>query len=184
MGTIKATNIEPIADNGTITLGSSGDIFALGSGTKASFLYPAFEAKLSGDFTLTEGVNTKVTFQTENFDTDNLYDNSTNYRFTPNVSGKYFVYTDLNCDTTQTNSFRQGTVWIYKNGAAVKQGELLFNTNFARRCNVGVSGIVEMNGSSDYLEIFVNVVNGIDTPAQLNHQGGLTNYFGAYRIGT
>ena len=145
--------------------------------------YPAFEAKLSGTFTLTEEVNTKVTFQTENFDTDNLYDNSTNYRFTPNVSGKYFVYSDLNCDTQQTNSFRQGTVWIYKNGAAVKQTELLFNTNFARRCNVGVSGIVEMNGSSDYLEIFVNVVNGIGSLAQLNHQSGLTNYFGAYRIG-
>ena len=37
MGTIKATNIEPIADNGTVTLGGSGDIFTLGSGTKASF---------------------------------------------------------------------------------------------------------------------------------------------------
>ena len=32
MGTIKATNIEPIADNGTVTLGSSGDTLALGSG--------------------------------------------------------------------------------------------------------------------------------------------------------
>ena len=145
--------------------------------------YPSFEAKLSGAVTLTEGVNTKVTFQTENFDTDNCYDNSTNYRFTPNVSGKYFVYSDLNCDTQQTNSFRQGTVWITKNGSFVKQHELHFNTNFARRCNVGVSGIIEMNGSSDYLEIYVNVVNGISTLAQLNYAGGLSNYFGAYRIG-
>ena len=32
MGTIKTTNIEPIADNGTVTLGSSGDTFTLGSG--------------------------------------------------------------------------------------------------------------------------------------------------------
>lgn len=32
MGTIKTTNIEPIADNGTVTLGSSGDTFALASG--------------------------------------------------------------------------------------------------------------------------------------------------------
>ena len=35
MGTIKTTNIEPIADNGTVTLGSSGDTFTLGSGVKA-----------------------------------------------------------------------------------------------------------------------------------------------------
>ena len=32
MGTIKTTNIEPIADNGTVTLGSSGDTFTIPSG--------------------------------------------------------------------------------------------------------------------------------------------------------
>ena len=32
MGTIKATNIEPIADNGTVTLGSSGDTITIPSG--------------------------------------------------------------------------------------------------------------------------------------------------------
>ena len=36
MGTIKATNIEPIADNGTVTLGSSGDTIAVGSGVTAN----------------------------------------------------------------------------------------------------------------------------------------------------
>ena len=184
MGTLKTTNIQTITGSGTLTLGTSGETLALGSGVTSNLMYPAFEAKLSGALTLTEGVNTKVTFQTENFDTDDLYDNSTNYRFTPNVSGKYFVYADLNCDTQQTNSFRQGEVFIYKNGASVKRAELHYNTNFARRCNVGVSGIVEMNGSSDYLEIFVNVVNGIGTLAQLNYQNGLTNYFGAFRIGS
>jgi len=34
MGTVKVTNIEPIADNGTVTLGGSGDTIALASGTK------------------------------------------------------------------------------------------------------------------------------------------------------
>ena len=51
MGTIKATNIEPIADNGTVTLGSSGDIFTLGSGAKSSFLYPAFDAYITSNQT-------------------------------------------------------------------------------------------------------------------------------------
>ena len=31
-------------------------------------------------------------FNTEIYDTDNCYDNSTNYRFTPTTAGKYFVY--------------------------------------------------------------------------------------------
>ena len=186
------TGVMTVPSDGSVTTAKLGDNSvttakiindAVTKDKLLSHNYPSFEAKLSGTFTLTESVNTKVTFQTENFDTDNCYDNSTNYRFTPNVSGKYFVYSDLNCDTQQTNSFRQGTVWITKNGSFVKQHELHFNTNFARRCNVGVSGIVEMNGSSDYLEIYVNVVNGISTLAQLNYAGGLSNYFGAYRIG-
>jgi len=32
MGTVKVTNIEPIADNGTVTLGGSGDTIAQGTG--------------------------------------------------------------------------------------------------------------------------------------------------------
>jgi len=36
MGTVKVTNIEPIADNGTLTVGNSGDTIALTSGAKTS----------------------------------------------------------------------------------------------------------------------------------------------------
>jgi hypothetical protein len=36
MGTVKVTNIEPIADNGTLTIGNSGDTIALTSGAKTS----------------------------------------------------------------------------------------------------------------------------------------------------
>ena len=50
MGTIKTTNIEPIADNGTVTLGSSGDTFTLGSGVvQSNLMYPAWFANLSAD---------------------------------------------------------------------------------------------------------------------------------------
>ena len=91
MGTIKTTNIEPIADNGTVTLGSSGDQFTLATGAKSSFLYPAFRAYLSSDQTgLGSGTLYKVTFQSETYDTDNCFDSTTNYRFTPTVAGKYF----------------------------------------------------------------------------------------------
>jgi hypothetical protein len=38
---------------------------------------------------------TKVQIDTEVFDTDRYYDNTTNYRFTPLVAGKYFVYGNI-----------------------------------------------------------------------------------------
>ena len=38
MGTLKTTNIEPIANNGTVTLGSSGDTIAIPSGSTFAIL--------------------------------------------------------------------------------------------------------------------------------------------------
>ena len=86
MGTIKATNVEPIADNGTVTLGSSGDTFTVPSGVTVNMSSatqtgvggtstPAFEAYLggSGGQALSNDTITKVQFDTELYDTCLLY---------------------------------------------------------------------------------------------------------------
>jgi len=118
MGTIKATNIEPIADNGTVTLGSSGDTFSLGSGVVQSNLnYPAFEAYVNDSVNVTSNTNTKVQANTEVFDTDSCYDHTTNYRFTPNKAGKYFVYAKGRGDASGTNNVQRVISIIFKNGA-------------------------------------------------------------------
>jgi hypothetical protein len=45
---------------------------------------------------LADTTGTKVQCNTEVFDTDGIcYDNSTNYRFTPLVAGKYFVHSNV-----------------------------------------------------------------------------------------
>ena len=49
MGTIKTTNIEPIADNGTVTLGSSGDTFTIPSGANSSFLVQHRQVLVEGN---------------------------------------------------------------------------------------------------------------------------------------
>jgi hypothetical protein len=46
---------------------------------------PAFEARLSADQTISDDTLTKITLDTEIFDTNSDYDNSTNYRFTPTL---------------------------------------------------------------------------------------------------
>jgi len=69
--------------SGTITLGASGEKINLGTGVSGGTLtnIPAFEAYLSADTTISDNVWTKVPFNVEDFDTDNTYDNSTNFRF-------------------------------------------------------------------------------------------------------
>ena len=182
MGTIKATNIEPIADNGTVTLGSSGDIFTLGSGTKASFLYPAFEAHSNTAQSLTDNTYAKVALQTEVLDTNSNFDSSSNYRFTPTVAGKYYIEGQARGSGSNNDTLRNVYAAIYKNGSLYKESRINFQPNEIELCVIQVSAIIDMNGSSDYVELYaaVDITSG---SASLS-EGTKANYFLGYRLGT
>ena len=176
--------------SGTITLGASGEKITTASGAKFSGItgqnYPAFEAYLSADQTgLTDGADVKLQADTEVFDTDSCYDNTTNYRFTPNVAGKYFVYSNIMARADSGND----TVWtnnqIFKNGSLYKVTRARpSGGNNANDIAIYVSAVIDMNGTTDYVEIYGNVNTA---------SGGVwffrdlldaqSCYFGAYRIG-
>ena len=179
MGTLKTTNIQTITGSGTLTLGTSGETLALGSGVTSNILYPAFEAYQTTTQALTTLTITKAQLGTERFDTDNCYDNSTNYRFTPTVAGKYYVYTQILL--YGTSDLDRARTFIYKNGSSYARGTVdPVNSTPMNQTSVGVSQVIDMNGSSDYLEIFVEAQGA----ATLNIPNGFDSYFGAYRIGT
>jgi len=180
MGTIKTTNIEPIADNGTVTLGSSGDQFTLATGAKSSFLYPAFEASLSSSQNISDATTTKVQLDTEVFDTDNCYDNTTNYRFTPTVAGKYYVYAYTRVDGSVANKLLNIISWLYKNGSSYRATRHNFNSSATEhRFTTNIYSTIEFNGSSDYVELFLYGDTTSGFP--VIHSGN--TIFGAYRIG-
>jgi len=159
MGTIKTTNIEPIADNGTVTLGSSGDTFTLGSGATQTIAIntPAFMATTSAQQTLSNNTLTKIQFATEVIDTDNCYDPSTNYRFTPTTAGKFNIFLVATMETTggvSTANF--GILRLYKNGSTLLHQSYQDNSNNnGYAIQLSINTLVDMNGSSDYLEAFV-----------------------------
>ena len=108
MGTIKTTNIEPIADNGTVTLGSSGDTFTVPSGVTVNMSSatqtgvggvntPAFFATLTADVALADAVFTTVPWNNIVKDTHNAFDTSTN-RFTvpSGQAGTYVITLNTN----------------------------------------------------------------------------------------
>ena len=189
MGTIKATNIEPIADNGTVTLGSSGDTFTLGSGVlQSNLMYPAFYARLDGSQNVTDNAVTKVTLNEEYFDTDNCFDHTTNYRFTPTIAGKYCLYGQIWMDSGVTaNNLQQANIYIYKNGANIAVSRLDARNTYTGRFNTKTTSfIASANGTSDYFELFGQVNNTSGTPAFYSTSSNVEGYtfFGAYRIGS
>ena len=183
MATLFVDKIDP--QSGTsLTIGSSGDTVALTSGVKQSnMLYPAFEAKLSADQAVSDATLTKVQFDTEILDTDNCYDNTTNYRFTPNVAGKYYAYCTITGFDAGNDLIRSDTK-IYKNGSNTIHS--LIYTNNSTGSNYfspTAVGIIDMNGTTDYLEGFI-YIDYVGSQGAIDGASAMITHFGAYRIGS
>ena len=145
---------------------------------------PAFEAYLNSDQTLSDSTVAKVACNIEKFDTDGCYDKDTNYRFTPTTAGKYYCYgtADIaNDDDTQLKSLR---LYLVRNGGYIEFTDFLFTANYIKEATISVFSVVDFNGSSDYLEVFVDVaVNDNTNALRLESDGdfGLTK-FGAFKL--
>ena len=185
-GTLKVSNIQTSSGSGTITIGQSGETVdfsngtaTLNSGMKAT---PAFEAYQSATQTgVSDAVWTKMTMNTETFDTDGNYDSSSNYRFTPTTAGKYFVYVMGGCLSDTTYKLNVANIAIYKNGSSLRATNITVNgADRLNEATTTTTAIVDMNGSSDYLEAYarVNVTTGTGSIDARLAAGG----FGAYRI--
>jgi hypothetical protein len=156
----------------SITIGEDGDTVS-GPFTNT----PAFKVNLSSDQTISNNTWTKVQYNSEEYDTDSAYDNSSNYRFTvpSGKSGKYIFHAML-CVDDMNDQTRVG-IKIYKNGSA---DNLTWFQDFASGgVFVTVSTSVTYNLSAgDYIEIYGRQNHGSDKPIQ----GAERNVFFGYRI--
>tara|TARA_R100001591_G_scaffold74365_1_gene82387 strand:- start:29 stop:550 length:522 start_codon:yes stop_codon:yes gene_type:complete len=140
---------------------------------------PAFHATLSAIQQISDITTTKVQFNTESFDTDNAYDNSSNYRFTPQTVGKYFCYTSISGRSNGDSELTNLRTYIYKNGSElIKSIGTDFRNNHGYQTLNYTGAVIDMNGSSDYIEFY----------ARPDHNGGTNggvdagSYAGAYKI--
>ena len=193
MSTLEVNTITPISGSNDVTLGGSSKNIKFASGTTVDFstntptttlsptmkMVPAFEASKSADVAVGSGVTLKISANTEKFDIGGCYDNSTNYRFTPNVAGKYYCYGSFAYNVN--NAQLRITGELRKNGSSTHASSTLTSANGAGYEDVigYTGGIVEFNGSSDYLEFFTfhNSGNSRDL------RGSSTRtFFGAYKV--
>jgi hypothetical protein len=144
------------ADTDELLISDAGTLKRVDYSYLKSANTPAFMATASAQLTLTNGTNTKVEFNTEVVDTDNCYDNSTNYRFTPTTAGKHNISYFASMETTGgVGSANFAFFKLYKNGSVIHQAYIDSSNNNTYAYAGGVTAIVDMNGSSDYLEAFV-----------------------------
>ena len=144
---------------------------------------PAFEATRSANQDISDATYTKIQFNVETFDTASAYDNSTNYRYTPQTAGKYFVYARVQCDAQAASNLKQAIVRINKNGSTYTQSQSNEADNQAENINIPVHAVIDMNGSSDYLEVsvFIDDESGSPTIRGTSYPWSL---FGAFLLTT
>ena len=119
---------------------------------------PAFHARGSSNQTVTIGAATKLTFGTEEVDTDNAFASS---RFTvpSGKGGKYFISSIARHNTDNGGGAQEGVIIIYKNGSEYSGHRMGYYDVTAQIINTGVSAIMNLS-AGDYIEIYFYVDSG------------------------
>ena len=115
---------------------------------------PAFSAYQSANITLTTNTLTKAQINTKEFDTNSNFD-TTNYRFTPTVAGYYQVNGCADLATSIAGTMTSSYLAFYKNGASVKFCSIPYGGGTITEIILTTSALIYMNGSTDYLELYV-----------------------------
>lgn len=138
--------VPAVAGTNTVTIAAqTGTLNAAG---------PAFYAyKNGGTQTVSSGAFTKITFNTEAFDTNSNFASST---FTPTVAGYYQINASYSVEGIGTVT--RMILSIYKNGTEyIRPYDLVGTGNQAPG-----TALVYMNGSTDYVEIYC-YITGVGT---------------------
>jgi hypothetical protein len=126
---------------------------------------PAFSAYSGTTTSISNGVYTKIAFNTEEYDTNSNYDTSLS-RFTPTVAGYYQVNSCVGVGSQSGSG--QSFATIYKNNANFKNGNVYFNSQLF---GWSVNALIYFNGSTDYIEIYLYQAGGstvTTTASQIN----------------
>ena len=146
---------------------------------------PAFLVTRSSSQTFNEATNTKVQFNNEVYDTDNTFDSSTNYRWTPGITGKVFMSAGADFSAGSSNAFNL-RIMIFKNGTEVTRVHRQ-TTDYYYPASTVQDMTISLHDSctpSDYYEVYVNGnnVSGNNDCVVGSRSGTYSTHFGGYKI--
>ena len=138
---------------------------------------PCFLATNSTQTNLTANQWSRLDFPTEAVDSGSAFAETA--KFTPQTAGYYYVW------AAYTTKFVTAAHWahisVYKNGSAAFQDVRTNGRNSAydNWTNMAIAGIVSLNGSSDYIELYANNIPDSGTTTL----PVIERHFGAFRLG-
>ena len=135
---------------------------------------PVFFARNNNTQSIPNNTSTKIEFNNEVFDSHGYYDHSTNYRFTPQIAGYYYITASI----YYVNVNNVYAIDIKKNGS--RYVNLDYKADFAGSRSAFISSLVSFNGSSDYVEIFGYHTTGSSITIGNGTQYSINEFSGHY----
>ena len=137
--------------------GSTGQVLATNGAGALSFETlggPTFKAIITSNQSISNSVNTKVSFDSLVFDTDSDY-STANYRFTPSKAGYYSVTSSIYANYS-TSQYSVVVNKLYKNGSETSRSTRYVSISAGEdKGHIVLTDLIYMNGSTDYLEVYV-----------------------------
>lgn len=173
------TNLSAITPkSGDLAYDTTNSRLLVGNGTNWT-TYPVgsdtligFYATESSNQSITANTHTKLTFGTEEYDTNSDFASN---RHTPTVAG-YYCYTGR-CQCTDISNVEDIVFSLYKNGSSVYNTFLRFNSLLTSSgCLWLASPPISMDGSTDYMELYINIDNKTRNVAN--------KHFSGYKVGS
>ena len=198
---ITLAKMAPGTDGNIISYDASGNPVAIATGTDGQVLTstgagspPAFEDTAGGntpqfyvyDENVTQSITsatwTKVNFPDTLFDADNVFDNSSNHRFTvpSGQAGKYVLATRVSV-YSGSNNITDARVKIYKNGSFYHGGYLFAYGSNIRHIAPHLN-FIEDAAVGDYYEVYI-FVNATNPNIFADSENKKFQYFYGYKIG-
>jgi hypothetical protein len=139
----------------TLVLTNATGLPQAGLGTNVVGNGPTFRAYSNNSQSIASATTTKIQFNVEDFDTNNNFDSTTNYRFTPTIAGYYQINLAVGFAAMSVGEL---ILQINKNGTVYQYGaDVVGTTTYI----TSMSTLVYMNGSTDYVEGFVYQASGL-----------------------
>lgn len=130
---------------------SSDNVITGASGATLVGNVPVFMAYRTGIQNVTTATYTKVQLNTIEYDSNNFFDETTNFRFQPTIAGYYQINATLYGGGSVSSHVELA---IYKNGT-------LYTASFISSAGdqiPAVSALIPCNGSTDYIELYAYIV--------------------------
>ena len=183
MSKILVDTIDTRSGTTNLTIGSTNSsTVTFENGAVTGHNYPAFAAKMSAGQSISNDSSTKIQYNTEVFDTDSAYDNSTNYRFTvpSGKAGKYYIGASVRSGNITDG--KKINLNLFINGSEVTEHfAQVVSSNGSEQYTIGIFKVLDLS-ASDYVEVYALHQSG--SAVTFSSSSSIGSYFYGYRIGS